>query len=164
MAWHAWLCRDSIKNMAPLRRMKLSNGFCIFWQPLWHPTHTDHLQVKSASWVIHRDLYQFLHSFRTQMAGRMDRILDPDQITPSFICFSSLDVPAPTPAPLASTHCRLAVRDAVWCNSPSVASTGPIFRQSEIVTFVTSVSQHDGRRRWPIKCIGMIENVIENNY
>ena len=33
-------------------------------------------------------------------------------------CFPSLDAPAP--APLVSTHCRLAVHDAVWCNLPSV--------------------------------------------
>jgi hypothetical protein len=51
--------------------------------------------------------------------------MDPYQITPSFVCFPSLDAHAP--APLASTHCRLVVHDAVWCNSPSLASTGPIY-------------------------------------
>ena len=60
------------------------------------------------------------------MTGRLDRILDPYQITPSFVCFPSLDAPAP--APSASTRCRLAVRDTDWCNFPSVASTSPIFR------------------------------------
>ena len=83
------------------------------------------------------------------MAGRLDRLLDPYQITPSFVCFPSLDATAP--APLASTHCRLAVRDAVWRNSPSVAITGPIFRRSEIVTFVTTASRRDGRWRCAIK-------------
>jgi hypothetical protein len=83
------------------------------------------------------------------MAGRLDRILDPYQITLLFICFPSLD--APTPTPLASAHCRLVVCVAVWRNLPSVASTGPIFRQSKIVTFVTTASQHDGRQRCSIK-------------
>ena len=75
--------------------------------------------------------------------------MDPYRITPSFNCFLSMDDPAPTP--LASTHCRLAVRDAVWRNSPSVASTGPIFRRSEIVTFVTTASRCNGRWRCSIK-------------
>ncbi len=83
------------------------------------------------------------------MAGRLDRILDPYQITPLFIWLPSSD--APTPAPLASAHCWLAVCVTVWRNLPSVASTGPIFRRSKIVTFVTTASRHDGRRRCSIK-------------
>jgi hypothetical protein len=75
--------------------------------------------------------------------------LDPYPTTPLFVPFPSSD--APTPAPLASTQCRLAVCVAVWRNSLSVASTGPIFRQSEIVTFLTAASWHDGRRRCSIK-------------
>ena len=35
----------------------------------------------------------------------------------------------------------------VWRNSISLASTGPIFRQSKIETFETTVSWHSGRRR-----------------
>ncbi len=69
------------------------------------------------------------------MAERLDRILDPYQITPLLVCFLSLDAPAP--APLASTHCRLAVRVAVWRNSPSVTSIGLISGSHKIVTFVT---------------------------
>ena len=76
-------------------------------------------------------------------------MLDTYQNTPSFVRFPSLDATAP--APLASTHCRLAVRDAVWRNSPSVASTGPIFRRSENETVVTTASQRDGRRHCSIK-------------
>ncbi len=83
------------------------------------------------------------------MAGQLDRILDPYQITPLFVCFPLLD--APVPAPLASAHCQLAVCVTVWRNLPSVASTGPILRQSEIVTFVTMASRHDGRRCCLIK-------------
>ena len=75
--------------------------------------------------------------------------MDTYRNTPSFICFPSLDATAP--APLASTHCRLVVRDAVWHNSPSVASTSPIFRRSEIVTFVTTASRRDGHRCCSIK-------------
>ncbi len=67
----------------------------------------------------------------------------------TFVCFPSLD--ATVPAPLASTHCQLAVRDAVWRDSPSVASTGPIFKRSEIVTFVITASRRDRRRRCSIK-------------
>jgi hypothetical protein len=73
--------------------------------------------------------------------------LDTYRNTPSFVCFPSLDATAP--APLASTHCRLAVHDAVWRNSPSVASTGPIFRRSEIVTFVTTASANYYSRTLP---------------
>ncbi len=83
------------------------------------------------------------------MAGQLDRILDPYQITPLFVCFPSLV--APGPAPLASAHYRLAVYVAVWRNLPSVASTGPIFRQRKIFTFVTTASRHDGRQRCSIK-------------
>ena len=75
--------------------------------------------------------------------------MDTYQNTPSFICFPSLDATAP--APLASTHCRLAVRDAVWHNWPSVASTGPLFRRSKIVTFVTMASRSNGRWHCAIK-------------
>jgi hypothetical protein len=65
------------------------------------------------------------------MAGWLDRLLGPYQITLLFVCFPLLDAPAP--APLASTHCRLAVCVAVWRNSPSVASTGPIFREAKLL-------------------------------
>ena len=83
------------------------------------------------------------------MAEQLGRVLDTYRNTPSFVRFPSLDATAP--APLASTHCRLAVRDAVCRNWPSVASTGPIFRRSEIVTFVTTVSRRNGHRRCSIK-------------
>ena len=42
-----------------------------------HWSQTSLLRVLSASWVLHRDLYQILRIFRTQMAGRLNRILDP---------------------------------------------------------------------------------------
>jgi hypothetical protein len=77
------------------------------------------------------------------------RVLDPHPSALLFVCFPSSDATAP--APLASTHCRIAVRDAVRRNSPSVACTGPIFRRSEIVTFVTTASRRNGRRRCSIK-------------
>ena len=59
------------------------------------------------------------------MAGMLDRILDPYQITPSFVCSPLLDAAAL--APLSSTHCQLAVSVAVWRDSPSVASIRAIF-------------------------------------
>ena len=72
-------------------------------------------------------------------------ILDTYQNTPSFVRFPSLD--ATTTTPLASTHCcQLAMLVAVWCNSPSVASTGPIFIQSENEIFVTTTSWRDSHR------------------
>ncbi len=71
-------------------------------------------------------------------------ILDTNQNTPSFIRFPSLDVT--NPAPLASTHCQLTVLAAVSRNSPSVASTGPIFIRSENETFVTTVSRRDSHQ------------------
>ena len=70
--------------------------------------------------------------------------MDTYQNTPSFVHFPSLDATAPTP--LASRHCQLVVLVAVWRNSPSVASTGPIFIQSENETFVTAVSRRDSHR------------------
>ncbi len=75
--------------------------------------------------------------------------MDPYPTAPLFIPFPSSD--APDLAPLASTHCRLVVCVAVWCNAPSVASTGPIFRQNKTVTFVATASWHDGRWRCLIK-------------
>jgi hypothetical protein len=71
-------------------------------------------------------------------------ILDTYQNTPSFVRFPSLDATAPTP--LASTHCQLAVLVVVWRNSPSVASTGPIFIRSGNETFVTTASRRDSHR------------------
>ena len=72
-------------------------------------------------------------------------ILDTYQNTPWFVRFPSLDATAP--APLTSTHCQLAVLVAVWCNSPSVASTGLIFTRSENETFVTMASRQYSH--WP---------------
>jgi hypothetical protein len=71
-------------------------------------------------------------------------ILDTYQNTPSFVRFPSLDATAP--APLASTHYQLVVLVAVRCNSPSVASIGPIFIWSENETFVTTASRRDSHR------------------
>ncbi len=96
-----------------------------------------------------RDLYQFLRIFRTQKAERLGMLLDPYPIAPSFVHFSSLDALAP--APLALTHHRQRVYISVWRDSPSVASTGPIFKRREIETFVTSSSWRDGRRRCSIE-------------
>jgi hypothetical protein len=96
------------------------------------------------------------------MAGRLDRLLDPYQITPLFIYFPSLDTPALAPLPL--THYWDRVYVSVWHNSPSVASTGPIFEQRKIESFVTSTSRRDGFRRYLIKHVGMIENVPGNDY
>jgi len=67
------------------------------------------------------------------------------------VCYTSTSLVCLLGPTLALTHCRLAVRDAVWRNSPSVASTGPIFRRSEIVTFVTTASRRDGHPRCSIK-------------
>ena len=64
-------------------------------------------------------------------------ILDTYQNTPLLVRFPLLDVTAP--APLASTHCQLAVFVAVWRNSP-------IFIRSENETFVTTASRCDSHR------------------
>ncbi len=46
--------------------------------------------------------------------------------------------------PLASTHCRrLGVYVLVWCNSLSVASTGPIFKCRNIESFVATRGSHN---------------------
>ncbi len=119
---------------------------CFFY---WRFRYYFKVRVQSAFWVLHRDLYQFLRIFRTQMAGHLDRLLDPYQITPSFVCFPSLDAPAP--ASLASAHSQQRAYVLVWCNSPSVASTDPIFKRQEIETFVISMSWHDGRWHCSIK-------------
>jgi hypothetical protein len=74
-----------------------------------------------------------------------DKILDPYQIAPSFVHFPTLNVLAPSS--LASTHCWQRAHVSVWRNSPSVASTGPIFEQDEIETFQNLTSRRDGRRR-----------------
>ena len=70
--------------------------------------------------------------------------MDTYQNSPSFVRFPSLD--ATTTTPLASTHCQLAMLVAVWRNSPSVASTGRIFIQSENETFGTTTSRRDSHR------------------
>jgi len=76
-------------------------------------------------------------------AGRLGGVSDHYPTPPSFACFPSLDARAPAPAP--STHCRLAVCAAIWSDSPSVASIGPISELCEIVTFVTTAFGHDRR-------------------
>ncbi len=81
--------------------------------------------------------------FRTQKAERLGRLLDPYPTAPSFAPFPSSD--APSPAPLASTHCRLAVCVAVWRNSPFVTSIGLISGGHKIVTFVTKAFGRDRR-------------------
>jgi hypothetical protein len=68
------------------------------------------------------------------MADRLGRLLDHYPTAPSFVCFLSLDAPAPAPLPL--THLWQQVHLLVWCNLSSVASTGPIFQIHEIVNFV----------------------------
>ena len=67
------------------------------------------------------------------MADRLDGKLDPRAIAPSFDRFPPMN--APTPAPLASTHCWQRAHVSVWRNSPSVASTGTIFELDKIETF-----------------------------
>ncbi len=94
-------------------------------------------------------MYQFLCIFRTQMAGQMDRLLDPYPIVPSFVCFLLLEAPAL--APLPSTHYWKRVYVLVWCDSLSVASTGHIFEQCKIETFVMSMTRRDGHRCCSIK-------------
>ncbi len=81
--------------------------------------------------------------FRTQKAERLGRLLDLYPTAPSFVPFPSSDTPAP--APLASTHCRLAACVTVWCNSPSVTSIGLISGGHKIVTFVTKAFGCDPR-------------------
>jgi hypothetical protein len=95
---------------------------------------------------------------RTQIADRLGRLLDPYPTAPLFIRFPSSYAPAP--ASLPSTHHRQQFCVLVWCDLPSVASTGPIFKRCEIVTFVTSVS---GRDRRPHKSIIMHRNDTESN-
>ncbi len=81
--------------------------------------------------------------FRTQKAERLGRLFDPYPTAPSFVLFPSSDTPAP--APLASTHCRLAVCVAVWRNLPSVMSIRLISGGHKIVTFVTKAFGRDQR-------------------
>jgi hypothetical protein len=75
------------------------------------------------------------------MADRLGRLLDPYPTALLFACFLLLDTPAL--APLPSTHHWQGVHVLVWCNSPSVASTGSIFKGRKIVNFVTSMSSRD---------------------
>ncbi len=105
--------------------------------------------VYPAFWVLRRDLYQFLRIFRTQNAERMGMLLDPYPIAPSFVHFPSLDALAP--APLTLIHYRQWVYILVWHDSPSVASTGPIFKRCKIETFVTSSSWRDESRHCSIE-------------
>jgi hypothetical protein len=86
------------------------------------------------------------------MADQLGRLLDPYPTTLLFFCFLLLDAPAP--APLPSTHHRQRVYVLVWCNSPSVASTGPIFKRHEIVNFKMSMSGHDQHPHKLIKTCG----------
>jgi hypothetical protein len=81
--------------------------------------------------------------FGTQKAEGVGRLFDPYPTAPSFVPFPLSDAPAP--APLASTHCRLAVCVAVWRNSPSVTSIGLISGGHKIVTFVTKAFGRDRR-------------------
>ncbi len=80
------------------------------------------------------------------MADQLGRLLDPYPIALLFVYLRSLDAPALVPLP--STHHRQQVYVLVWCDSTSVASTGPIFKRCEIVNFVTPMS---GRNRHPHK-------------
>jgi hypothetical protein len=107
---------------------------------------TSLLVVLSA--ILRRDLYQCPRVFRTQIADRLGRLLDPHPTAPTFVHFPLLDAPAPAPLPL--THYRKQVYISVWCNLPSVASTGPIFKCYKIETFVTSTSWCNGRQRCSI--------------
>jgi hypothetical protein len=69
------------------------------------------------------------------MADWLGRLLDTYPIATTFVCFPSSN--APTPAPLPLTHHRQQVHISVWRDLPSVASSGPIFKQQKIDTFVT---------------------------
>ncbi len=83
------------------------------------------------------------------MADRLGRLLDPYLTAPPFVCFPLSDAPAP--APLPSTHHRQQVYLLVWCNLPSVASTGPIFKRRKIINFVMLLSGRDWRPHKSLK-------------
>jgi hypothetical protein len=103
-------------------------------------------------------LYQFLCIFRTQMADRLGKLLDPYQSATSFVRFPSLD--APYPASLPSTHYRQQVHLLVWCDSPGEARTGPIFKHREIVYFIV-FAYHCNRR--PYRSIKTRSNDTKSN-
>jgi hypothetical protein len=92
------------------------------------------------------------------MADRLGRLLDPSPTAPPFVCFPLSDTPAPAPLPL--THHWQQAHLLIWCHSPSVASTGPIFKRREIVNFVTSMS---GRDQCPHKLLKTRSNDIKSN-
>ncbi len=102
-------------------------------------------------YYLHRELYQFLRIFRTQMAARLSKLLDPYRTAPSFFRFRFPSSDAPAPAPLPSTHHRQQVHLLVWCNSPGEARTVPIFKRPEIINFVVSAYRRDRRPHRSIK-------------
>ncbi len=75
--------------------------------------------------------------------------MDLYQTAPLFIHLPSSD--APTLAPLPSTHHRQQVHLLAWCNSPSEARTGPIFKHRKIVNFIVSAYCRDQRPHRSIK-------------
>jgi hypothetical protein len=75
------------------------------------------------------------------MADWLGRLLDPYPSALLFVCFLSLDAPAP--ALLSSTHHQQRVSILVWCDLLSMASTGPIFKHRKIVNFVMLMSGRD---------------------
>jgi hypothetical protein len=92
------------------------------------------------------------------MADQLGRLMDPYRNAPSFVHFPSSDVPASAPLPL--THHRQQYCVLVWCNLPSVVSTGPIFKRCKNVNFVTLMS---GRDRRPHRSILMHRNDAKSN-
>jgi hypothetical protein len=92
------------------------------------------------------------------MACRLGRLLDPYLTALSFVYFPLLDACAP--APLALTHCHLGVYVSVWCDPPSVASTGSIFKCFKIETFVATWVLAIDACIDQLKHIGLIEKVL----
>ncbi len=92
------------------------------------------------------------------MADRLGRLLNPCPIAPSFVCFTLLDAPTPAPSPL--TDHQQQVYLLVWCGSPSVASTGPIFKGCKIVDFIVLAYGCNDTRINQSKHVVMMQKVI----
>jgi hypothetical protein len=101
------------------RMLFFSNG-CFL---LRNRVEATQIKVYAAFWVLYRDLYQFLHIFRTQNAERLGGLLNLDPIAPSFVHFLLLDALPGTitfDKPLAMIVCiglvQLALFGKHWSN------------------------------------------------
>ncbi len=161
LGWGYWFCTRVyiiLHDCLPQKKVPRIPMYAKIWQRRVHPSHghviINWLQCRKklsrekslpASYNFRQPFESYVETctsfcvFRTQKADRLGRLLDPYPIALTLV-LSLPVVGRPCPGRLSLRHHWQWVYLLLWCNLPSVASTGPIFKSHIIVKFVTLIS------------------------